>query len=66
MHGPEKIFVVKMKPGVVGQGKCDSVTVVGSYARDSFCGLFTNRVQRYLNSLEVMCTGVKYLNTKCG
>jgi len=52
LHDPEKIFVVKMKPGVVEQGKCDSVTVVGSYARDSFCGLYTNRVQRCLTSLK--------------
>ena len=25
--------MVKMKPGVVGQGKCDLVTVVRSYAQ---------------------------------
>ena len=55
--------MVKMKPGVVGQGKCDSVTVVGSYAVS--VGFFTTRVQRCLYTIEIMCAGLKCLNTKC-
>ena len=28
-------------------------------------GFFTNRVQRCLYTIEVMCAGLKCLNTKC-
>ena len=33
--------------------------MVGSHAMIVSVGFFTNRVQRYLDSIEVMCAGVK-------
>ena len=42
-----------------GWTRCDLVAVVGSHAMIVSVGFFTNRVQRYLDSIEVMCAGVK-------
>ena len=54
-------FEVKMKPCRSDWTRCDLVAVVGSYAK---IVLWTNRVQRYLNSIEVMCASVKCLSIR--